>query len=97
MTTVVSSDLHMATPPDPKQIPKSRDFRPPSSSLSIPRSINGRRNGNLKLDTFSPVHQDGSFEFDRVLKCGEVYKRTRKTKVRNRSCSIRKTQSTDLL
>lgn len=80
MTTILSSDLHMATPPEPKQIPKSRDSRPPPSSLSIPRSINGLRSGHLNLDTFSPVNQNGSFEFDRVLKSGEVYKRTRKTK-----------------
>lgn len=33
------------------------------------------------LDTFSPVNQNGSFEFDRVLKTGAVLKRTRKTKV----------------
>lgn len=35
----------------------------------------------MNLDTFSPVNQNGSFEFDRVLKCGYVEKRTRKTKV----------------
>ncbi|KAI9779707.1 MAG: hypothetical protein M1839_007205 [Geoglossum umbratile] len=38
------------------------------------------RNTHLSLDTFSPVNQNGSFEFDRVLKCGTVQKRTRKTK-----------------
>lgn len=42
-----------------------------------PRSA---RSGHLNLDVFSPVNQNGSFEFDRVLKSGEVYKRTRKTK-----------------
>ena len=39
------------------------------------------RSGHLNLDTFSPVNQNGSFAFDRVLKSGEVQKRTRKTKV----------------
>ncbi|QDS77372.1 hypothetical protein FKW77_005691 [Venturia effusa] len=34
----------------------------------------------LFLDGFSPVNQNGSFEFDRVLKSGQVHKRTRKTK-----------------
>ncbi|KAL1388028.1 hypothetical protein HDK64DRAFT_254127 [Phyllosticta capitalensis] len=35
---------------------------------------------HLGLGMFSPVNQNGSFEFDRVLKSGEVMKRTRKTK-----------------
>ncbi|KAB8296054.1 hypothetical protein EYC80_008862 [Monilinia laxa] len=47
---------------------------PPSSSASRIRS------SHLALDTFSPVNQNGSFEFDRVLKSGFVQKRTRKTK-----------------
>ncbi|KYG47680.1 hypothetical protein M433DRAFT_40198, partial [Acidomyces richmondensis BFW] len=34
----------------------------------------------LTLDTLSPVTQNGSFEFDRIIKSGEVNKRTRKTK-----------------
>jgi hypothetical protein len=35
------------------------------------------------LDTaaFSPVNENGSFEFDRVIKAGQVLKRGRKTKV----------------
>ena len=45
------------------------------------QSVNEARTGHLNLDTFSPVNQNGSFEFDRVLRSGEVYKRTRKTKV----------------
>ncbi|KAL1626182.1 hypothetical protein SLS54_003016 [Diplodia seriata] len=38
------------------------------------------RKGDLGLGVFSPVNQNGSFEFDRVLKSGELLKRTRKTK-----------------
>jgi len=34
----------------------------------------------LSVDTFSPVTQYGSYEFDRIIKQGEVLKRTRKTK-----------------
>ena len=34
------------------------------------------------MDTYSPVNQNGSFEFDRVIKSGYVQKRTQKTKVR---------------
>lgn len=41
------------------------------------------RKGDMGLGVFSPVNQNGSFEFDRVLKSGELLKRTRKTKVRN--------------
>ncbi|KAL8776607.1 MAG: hypothetical protein Q9213_008207 [Squamulea squamosa] len=44
------------------------------------RPVDEARSGHLNLDTFSPVNQNGSFEFDRVLRSGEVYKRTRKTK-----------------
>lgn len=35
----------------------------------------------------SPVNQNGSFEFDRVLKSGYVQKRTQKTKVSSRKYS----------
>jgi hypothetical protein len=56
---------------------------PPLSSISMPAqsSVTKTRKGHLNLDTFSPVNQNGSFEFDRVLKSGYVQKRTRKTKV----------------
>ena len=55
-------------------------LRMPSSSIPIPLS-SSMRNGHLNLDVFSPINQNGSFEFDRVLKSGDVYKRSRKTKV----------------
>jgi hypothetical protein len=35
-----------------------------------------------QLTVMSPVNQNGSFEFDRVIKAGMVVKRTRKTKAR---------------
>lgn len=41
---------------------------------------NARIHG-LTLDTFSPVTQSGSYDFDRIIKQGQVLKRTRKTKV----------------
>ena len=53
-----------------------------SQKVSIPQPSPALRSGHLNLDTFSPVNQKGHFEFDRVLKSGVVYKRTRKTKVR---------------
>ncbi|RDW94731.1 hypothetical protein BP5796_00494 [Coleophoma crateriformis] len=54
----------------------------PLSGVQLPPSSSGSRirNANNNLDTFSPVNQNGSFEFDRVLKAGYVQKRTRKTK-----------------
>lgn len=57
----------------------------PPSSVQLPPSSSGSRirNSYITLDTFSPVNQNGSFEFDRVLKAGYVQKRTRKTKVRD--------------
>ena len=36
---------------------------------------------HVPLDAASPVNQNGSFEFDRVIKAGLVQKRTQKTKV----------------
>ncbi|KAL4890232.1 hypothetical protein BDV59DRAFT_195165 [Aspergillus ambiguus] len=35
------------------------------------------RNGHVNLDTFSPVNENGSFEFDRVLKTGKVHRRVK--------------------
>lgn len=54
---------------------------PPATALPQSASANRIRNSHLALDTFSPVNQNGSFEFDRVLKSGFLQKRTRKTKV----------------
>lgn len=53
---------------------------PQPSSLAIPKSVQGLRQA-LSVDTTSPVTQNGSYEFDRIIKSGEVQKRTRKTKV----------------
>ncbi|KAN0080483.1 hypothetical protein V8E54_003687 [Elaphomyces granulatus] len=40
--------------------------------LSGIEPVNALRTGHLNLDTFSPVNENGSFEFDRVLKRGMV-------------------------
>lgn len=79
----------IVTPPytmaevEPRLVAKPVDIRlPPDSSTISPKlTTPGMRSGHLNLDTFSPVNQNGSFVFDRVLKSGEVHKRTRKTKV----------------
>lgn len=56
--------------------------QPPTIPLAPMKIPSGTREkpGHF-LDSFSPVNQNGSFEFDRVLKLGQVHKRTRKTKV----------------
>lgn len=74
--------------PAPIPTAKPRDQRvnlaiPPSSIAMPPQcSLTGRLKGRLGLDAFSPVNQNGSFEFDRVIKSGYVQKRASKTKVR---------------
>ena len=80
MTEVQSAPMDPAS--NARNIPE-RTGGPPLSSISISSDStkNRFRTGQLTLDTFSPVNQNGSFEFDRVLKCGYVQKRTRKTKV----------------
>ncbi|KAJ5587363.1 uncharacterized protein N7459_003128 [Penicillium hispanicum] len=45
--------------------------------LSHLRSTPLPRNGQVNLDTFSPVNENGSFEFDRVLKTGKVSRRVK--------------------
>ncbi|KAL9027618.1 MAG: hypothetical protein Q9196_003882 [Gyalolechia fulgens] len=54
-------------------------FAKPQARLP-PAVSTSRLVGEARIDTFSPVNQNGSFEFDRVLRSGEVYKRTKKTK-----------------
>ena len=50
----------------------------PSQSLESSQPFPSLKSGHLNLDTFSPVNKDGSFEFDRVLKSGEVHRRIKK-------------------
>lgn len=64
----------------PKAIPVPSPAYSPNR-ISLPKPAQAVRIPQLTLDTFSPVTQNGSFEFDRIIKSGEVNKRTRKTKV----------------
>ena len=68
---------------EPRSIPRPiKTNLPPNVSASASSATTPNlRSGHLNLDAFSPVNQNGSFAFDRVLKSGEVLKRTRKTKV----------------
>lgn len=58
---------------------------PSLGHTSIDVKINGsnRPRSHSNVDAFSPVNNDGCFEFDRVIKSGYVQKRTQKTKVGN--------------
>lgn len=68
-------------PSQPQPIPGALQIPPATAPLAIPSPPNRQRGPYLSLDVLSPVNQNGSFEFDRVLKSGFVQKRTRKTKV----------------
>ncbi|KAI6245391.1 hypothetical protein HI914_06625 [Erysiphe necator] len=87
---------------------KPLNFNEPHTQRGVPSLslVVGRpRNSILDLDITSPVNQNGSFEFDRVIKSGLVQKRTRKTKawksiflvLRPYSLSIYKNQREDKL
>jgi hypothetical protein len=59
----------------------SRENGPTGMKLDEAFSEGAIRKAHLTLDTFSPVNQNGSFEFDRVIKSGEVLKRNKRTNV----------------
>ncbi|KAM5345530.1 hypothetical protein ACJ41O_011391 [Fusarium nematophilum] len=67
--------------------------------------VSTRPRGNSQLETFSPVNNDGCFDFDRVVKSGYVQKRTQKTKkwktvylvLRPNTLSMYKTEKEDRL
>lgn len=70
---------NVAPPSAPRNIPGPGLTLVPPINPPFSRS---NRSGQSGLDVLSPVGQNGSFEFDRIIKEGEVLKRTRKTKVR---------------
>ncbi|KAL8720362.1 MAG: hypothetical protein Q9181_007921, partial [Wetmoreana brouardii] len=78
MTAIAPSSQQKPDFSEERLLPQARRQLPGSINTSKPAAE--PRSGHLNLDTFSPVNQNGSFEFDRVLKSGELYKRTRKTK-----------------
>lgn len=68
--------------PQNRAIPGAGLARSPPNSITLPQTPTQKlRGANLTLDTMPSVTQNGSFEFDRVIKAGQVLKRTRKTKV----------------
>ncbi|KAK4138189.1 PH domain-like protein [Trichocladium antarcticum] len=58
----------------------SREDAGGSRPIAVPIQTTTTGQGRLAVDTYSPVSQNGCFEFDRVLKCGYVQRRTQKTK-----------------
>ncbi len=83
MAQLQTSSTEQPTPPRPIPPRTTALSIPPPTEVPMPppASASRIRTSHLSLDTFSPVNQNGSFEFDRVLKSGYVQKRTRKTKV----------------
>ena len=82
MAKVLSPTQHsFAGAPEPLQLTTESRLPPPIQAIGIPEQASAPRQRHLNLDPFSPVNQNGHFEFDRVLKSGIVRKRTRKTKV----------------
>lgn len=65
--------------PEERNRSEKNKQRLPPMSISLPIAV--ARNGQISLDVFSSVNQNGSFEFDKVLKSGHVCKRSRRTKV----------------
>lgn len=57
-------------------------IRPRAMKLHTPplARVENNNSNNHNLNVLSPVNQNGSFDFDRVIKAGQVVKRTRKTK-----------------
>lgn len=78
MSTMTESFPH--TPSKPINI---RPYAPTDIKLSTPQQqsrVEAIRTSEANHGVLSPVNQNGSFEFDRVIKSGTVVKRTRKTK-----------------
>ncbi|MCJ1308940.1 hypothetical protein MMC25_002595 [Agyrium rufum] len=83
MTALLSSPVNLPVRSTSEITQPMKLQMPPRSlppSMTTPPTMSGIRSGHLNLDVFSPVNQNGSFEFDRVIKSGELYKRSRKTK-----------------
>ncbi|KAK3989481.1 hypothetical protein QBC44DRAFT_83965 [Cladorrhinum sp. PSN332] len=76
-TQLATMSLH-AKPEDCRRA--NMEMPPTSIAIPPPQVTAAKLNARHATDTYSPVNQNGSFEFDRVLKSGYVQKRARKTK-----------------
>ncbi|KAK3296272.1 uncharacterized protein B0H64DRAFT_417749 [Chaetomium fimeti] len=73
----VHTQLAALTIADPRVDAQAPKPIPVPPQTTAPES---KSRGRLAADAYSPVNQNGSFEFDRVIKSGYVQKRTQKTK-----------------
>ncbi|CAK7269745.1 hypothetical protein SEPCBS119000_003725 [Sporothrix epigloea] len=80
----VASRIGSKLAPPPPMSPSSQPLTsgsPVSRAMAVPQSSTSRSLLPLVPDSYvSPVNQNGSFEFDRVIKSGSVQRRTQKTK-----------------
>ncbi len=75
----VQRPLSFNRPSTPPQRPLNAPLLSPSRVINAQRPASQYRSGgHLDLDTFSPVDQNGSFCFDRVLKAGKLQRRVKK-------------------
>ncbi len=74
----VQSPTHLGRPCTPPQLPLNAPLLSPGRIAAAQDYSSSYKTGHLNLDTFSPVDQNGSFAFDRVLKSGKVQKRIKK-------------------
>ncbi|KAK4167668.1 hypothetical protein QBC43DRAFT_135812 [Cladorrhinum sp. PSN259] len=76
-TQLATMSLH-GKPDDCRRV--NLEMPPTSIAIPPPQVTAAKLNARLAADAYSPVNQNGSFEFDRVIKSGYVQKRARKTK-----------------
>lgn len=86
----MSSTISRSTPASHTaiQIPKMAHNVTPSMTAPPVLPPSQPRTTILNLENLSPVNQNGSYEFDRVLKSGYVEKRGRKTRVHDLKLDI---------
>ena len=65
-----------STPPKHVQIPASKIVPHQANDPIAPQTT--YKTGHLDIDTFSPVNQHGSFDYDRVIKSGKVHRRVKR-------------------
>jgi hypothetical protein len=79
--TLLVSPTAPAPAPALVPAPRSLDLSTSKLAASVIPPAAAPRQQYLDPVAFSPVNENGSFEFDRVIKAGQVLKRGRKTKV----------------
>ncbi|KAF3022395.1 hypothetical protein G7054_g2219 [Neopestalotiopsis clavispora] len=68
------------SPTSPRLPGRGAKLTIPAAAVNLTSTVTSRLRNQLGLASPSPVNQNGSFEFDRVIKSGYVQKRTQKTK-----------------